>query len=87
MARWRRKDELRSTPGFRWMLAVFGFAFMGPGLLTLFHGGIEYEDYRAVVVFAPFGVMIGLVMIIVAIRLEVLDRRRRSLRHRVISRA
>lgn len=75
----RSKREPIQTPrAFRVGLAVLGFVFMGPALLTLARGGVEYEDYRAVIVFAPFAILIGLTMIVVALRLEILDRRRRK---------
>jgi hypothetical protein len=73
-----KRHELRTTPAFRIGLATLGFVFTGPALLTLVRGGIEYEDYRSVVVFAPFGIAIGLTMMIVALRLEVLERRRKK---------
>jgi hypothetical protein len=74
-----KREEIRIRPSLRIGLAVFGFVFMGPSILTLVRGGIEYVDYRAIVVFAPFGIAIGLTMMIIAVRLEVLERRRKKI--------
>ncbi|MBZ5501056.1 MAG: hypothetical protein LAN59_02295 [Acidobacteriia bacterium] len=41
---------------------------MLPGLLALVQGKLEYQDHRGLVVFAPFGLLVGVVLIVLAIR-------------------
>jgi len=76
----RYNGEIRTTPRLRVSIAVLGFILMGPALLTLARGGIKYVDNRAIVVFAPFAIPIGLTMILVALRLEIIERRRKGVR-------
>jgi hypothetical protein len=73
-----KREEIRTTPQLRIGLAVLGFVLMGPALLTLARGAFEYEDHRAIFVFAPFAIALGLTMMVVAIRLEILERRRKQ---------
>jgi hypothetical protein len=41
---------------------------MVPGFMALIQGGLHYQDYRGLLVFAPYSLLVGLVMIVFAIR-------------------
>jgi hypothetical protein len=48
--------------------AVVGLICMLPGLAALAAGTFYYKDHRNLLVFAPFSLLIGLAMIVFAIR-------------------
>ena len=65
----KRKSELiRTTPRQRVGIAIVGVLLMLPGIAALFAGNLFYTDYRNLLVFAPFMLLIGVVMIIFALR-------------------
>jgi len=59
---------MSAAPSLRVSLALIGLMLMGPGVLALVQGRLDYHDYRGLLVFAPFTLLIGLVMIVFAIR-------------------
>jgi hypothetical protein len=66
----RRKEErIRATPRQRVSLILVGLILMAPALLMLAQGKITYEDYRGLLDFAPFGLLVGLVIIFFAFRI------------------
>jgi hypothetical protein len=67
MAR-RREEEIRVTPRQRASVVVIGLIFMLPGFAALLQGSSLYRDYRGLLVFAPFSILIGALMIFFAIR-------------------
>jgi hypothetical protein len=64
----RKKERIVVPPRTRKSLVIIGVILMCPGLAALFQGTLFYRDYRALLVFAPFSLLIGLVMIVFAIR-------------------
>jgi len=65
----KRKNEPISVPRRqRIKLLIVGMLFMLPGATALIGGTIFYTDYRNLLVFAPFSLLIGLVMIFFAWR-------------------
>jgi hypothetical protein len=68
MMQWRKVEPIRTTPRQRVYLVVFGLLFMMPAVASLVAGNLHCSDYRGLLVFAPFDLLIGLVMIIFALR-------------------
>jgi hypothetical protein len=68
MMRWRKAEPIPTTPRQRVYLVIFGLLFMVPGVASLVAGSLYYRGYRDLLVFAPFTLLIGLVMIIFALR-------------------
>ena len=65
----KRKSELIRTTPRQWVgIAIVGVLLMLPGIAALFAGNLFYTDYRNLLVFAPFSLLIGVVMIIFALR-------------------
>ncbi len=64
-----KKDEpIRATPRQRISVVIVGVILMLPGIAALFAGSLFYTDHRNLLVFAPFMLLIGVVMIIFALR-------------------
>lgn len=64
----RREEQIRVTPRQRASVALVGLILAVPGLMALIRGGLHYQDYRGLLVFAPFSSLVGLVMIVFALR-------------------
>lgn len=69
----RHKEKMRLTRLQRTGVILLGFVLMLPALSALARGGLFYLDYRELLVFAPFMLLIGLLMIFVAVRAEKRD--------------
>jgi hypothetical protein len=64
----KKREPLRATPGQRLGIVIVGVLLMLPGITALVAGNLFYTDYRNLLVFAPFSLLIGVVMIIFALR-------------------
>jgi uncharacterized membrane protein len=64
----RKSEPLRITPGQRVGAVIVGVLLMLPGIAALLAGNLFYTDYRNLLVFAPFMLLVGLVMIVFALR-------------------
>jgi hypothetical protein len=64
----RRGEQIRVTPVQRVSVVLVGLILMVPGFMALIQGGLHYQDYRGLLVFAPYSLLVGLVMIVFAIR-------------------
>ena len=64
----KKRERLRATPQQRVGFAIVGVLLMLPGIAALIAGNLFYTDYRNLLVFAPFALLIGLVMIVFALR-------------------
>lgn len=64
----KKHEEMRPMRRVRVSLIAIGIILMGPALMALAAGSLHYRDHRGLLVFAPFSFLIGLVMIIFAIR-------------------
>jgi UPF0716 family protein affecting phage T7 exclusion len=65
--RGRRGEQIRITPVQRASVVVAGLILMVPGFMALIQGGLHYQDYRGLLVFAPYSLLVGLAMIVFAI--------------------
>lgn len=64
----RRKSEpIVFSLRMRIFFGVVGLLLLSDGLRNLLKGNLEYPNHYGAAVFAPFAVVIGLLMIIVAI--------------------
>jgi hypothetical protein len=64
----RKGEPLRATPAQRVGVVIVGVLLMLPGITALVAGSLFYTDHRNLLVFAPFSLLIGVVMIIFALR-------------------
>ena len=64
----KKNGPIRATPRQRVGIAIVGVLLMLPGIAALFAGNLFYTDHRNLLVFAPFMLLIGVVMIIFALR-------------------
>jgi uncharacterized membrane protein HdeD (DUF308 family) len=64
----KKHEPIRATPRQRVGVVIVGVLLMLPGIAALFAGNLFYTDYRNLLVFAPFMLLIGVVMIIFALR-------------------
>ena len=64
----RKNEPIRATPRQRISVVIVGVILMLPGIAALFAGSLFYTDHRNLLVFAPFMLLIGVVMIIFALR-------------------
>ena len=64
----KKHELIRATPRQRVGIVIVGVLLMLPGITALFAGKLFYTDYRNLLVFAPFSLLIGVVMIIFALR-------------------
>ena len=69
---WRKNEEIHITRRQRVGLIVMGFFLMPPALLVLAE---QKLDYRGLLVFAPFMLLIGLVMVFFGIRVGKLQKK------------
>lgn len=65
MAR-RDKERVRWTPKHRFVFAVLGVFLLAMGTINAFAGRLYFLDYRNLIVFSPFLIIVGLVCLIVA---------------------
>jgi hypothetical protein len=65
----RREEHIHVTPRQRVSVALLGLILMVPGIVTMILGSWNYVDYRNLLVFAPFSLLVGLVMIVFAVRI------------------
>jgi hypothetical protein len=66
--RGRNGEQIRVTPVQRFSVVLVGLILMVPGVMALIQGGLHYQDYRGLLVFAPYSMLVGLAMIVFAIR-------------------
>ncbi|MGA8767276.1 MAG: hypothetical protein WB559_09670 [Candidatus Acidiferrales bacterium] len=64
----RREERIRVTPRQRASVVVMRLMLMAPAFAALAQGRLHYQDYCGLLVFAPFSLLTGLVMILFAIR-------------------
>ena len=64
----KKHEPIRATPRQRVGVVIVGVLLMLPGIAALIAGSLFYTDYRNLLVFAPFMLLIGVVMIIFALR-------------------
>jgi hypothetical protein len=65
----RKKEGISTTRRQRVRVGVVGLIFMLPGFAALAAGSFFYKDHRNLLVFAPFSLLLGLAMIVFAIRI------------------
>ena len=76
---WRKNEEIRTTRRQRISTILFGFILMLPALSVLARRGLFYQDYRGLLVFAPFMLLVGLVMVFFGIRVGKRDQKKKRL--------
>lgn len=59
---------IEQTVAGRWFYLVFGVLVIAGSVITLSVGKLHYQNYRRDNVFAPFGIVIGILAIIIYIR-------------------
>ena len=64
----KKNEPIRATRRQRISVVVVGVMLMLPGIAALFAGSLFYIDHRNLLVFAPFSLLIGVVMIVFALR-------------------
>jgi hypothetical protein len=64
----RKNEPIRVSRRQRVSAIVVGLLLLLPSLLALAKGGWNYVDYRGLLVFAPGGILLGLVMVVFAAR-------------------
>lgn len=64
----RREEQISVTRRQRVGVALVGLILFLPGVMALIQGGLHYQDHRGLLVFAPFSLLVGLVMIVFATR-------------------
>ena len=57
-------------PAYRHGLAIVGLMIMFGGVLKILNGNPHYMNYRGVLTFAPFSIIIGSLLILMAFRLR-----------------
>jgi hypothetical protein len=65
---WRKNEEIRTSRRQRVSLILFGLIFALPGVFVLAQDCLLYQDYRGLLVFAPFTLLLGVVMVFFGIR-------------------
>jgi hypothetical protein len=61
------KERARWTPKHRFVFAVLGLFLLTMGTINVFAGKLFFLDYRNLIVFSPFLIIVGLVCLIVAL--------------------
>jgi hypothetical protein len=64
----RKSEPIRAWRRQRISTVIFGVILMLPGIAALISGKFFYTDYRNLLVFAPFSLLLGMVMIVFALR-------------------
>jgi len=64
----KKHELIRATPRQRVGVVIVGVLLMLPGIAASIAGNLFYTDHRNLLVFAPFMLLIGVVMIIFALR-------------------
>ena len=57
-------------PAYRYILAIVGLMIVFGGVLKILNGNLHYMNYRGVLSFAPFSIIIGGLLILMAFRLR-----------------
>jgi hypothetical protein len=67
----KRRDTKRRglKPLQRLGIGTIGLMISGTGIVTLLQGRLHFQDYRGLVVFAPFSLMVGALFIAMAVKL------------------
>ncbi len=64
----RKSEPIRATPRQRISVVIVGVILMLPGIAALFAGTLFHRDHLYLLIGAPFSLLIGVVMIIFALR-------------------
>jgi hypothetical protein len=57
-------------PAYRYGLAIVGLTIVFGGVLKILNGNLHYMNYRGVLSFAPFSIIIGSLLILMALGLR-----------------
>jgi hypothetical protein len=62
----RKSESLQLKPIHRFTFGIAGIIFLCTGIVSLLTGRFLYANQRGAMVFAPFGLLIGVVLILAA---------------------
>ena len=66
--RGRKLKPGKMKPAYRYSLAIVGLMIMFGGVLKILNGNLHHTNYRGVLTFAPFSIIIGSLLVLMAIR-------------------
>jgi hypothetical protein len=66
--RGRKLKPGKMKPAYRYGLAIVGLMIMLGGVLKILNGNLHHTNYRGVLTFAPFSIIIGSLLVLMAIR-------------------
>jgi hypothetical protein len=66
--RGRKLDPEKMKPAYRYGLAIVGLTIVFGGVLKILNGNLHNANYRGVLSFPPFVIIIGILLVLMAIR-------------------
>jgi hypothetical protein len=63
-----RIESKKLRPAHRYGLGIVGLLIALGGVLNILKGTLDYTNYRGVLAFAPFSIVIGSLVVLVAIK-------------------
>ena len=63
-----RIESKKLRPAYRLVLGSVGVMIVLSGVLNILNGTLDYTNYRGVLAYAPFSIVIGSLVVLIAIK-------------------